>query len=391
MSTLPPNIASTSSGFVGQTLSNTSGLGSNFTNTSGLSSNISTGSGMDTTVSSAHGTQPPTPSPRRKSSSTSNEGDLYCNYRENFRVSAIYVAGDYHNQAQTEFPETNGSQYSGHFTGRDDIYRNERSPYNYDRNSEYVSKHRNPDSNYIVFNGQTIQMKHPYPADSEHPHAYDNPSISHNNRTPVRLPYNTHRRTNSNISVGSSNNSNTNLNQGYRLETDETGPGGYSEHFYRRSHSSEKYVSTQKTGENLFSLPLDKEFEAFQIKQPNADYSWKTNEYTNPREFFSPRQNSQESGIQERPGSLGFELGTTTKLRSSLKKYSSQKKSGSGSGGGTPTNPTPPDSLTSEDSSYVSAKDSSGSGSRVRFSPETLAEHGGSPQQSQERRPSRHS
>ena len=36
---------------------------------------------------------------------------------------------------------------------------------------------------------------------------------------------------------------------------------------------------------------------------------------------------------------------------------------------GTPTNPTPPDSLTSEDSSYVSAKDSQLS--RVRFSPVT--------------------
>ena len=45
---------------------------------------------------------------------------------------------------------------------------------------------------------------------------------------------------------------------------------------------------------------------------------------------------------------------------------------GGGSGCGTPTNPTPPDSLHSEDSSYVSAKDSShsaGSSLRVRFSP----------------------
>lgn len=39
---------------------------------------------------------------------------------------------------------------------------------------------------------------------------------------------------------------------------------------------------------------------------------------------------------------------------------------------GTPTNPTPPDSLTSEDSSYVSAKDSQISLGRVRFSPVTF-------------------
>lgn len=39
---------------------------------------------------------------------------------------------------------------------------------------------------------------------------------------------------------------------------------------------------------------------------------------------------------------------------------------------GTPTNPTPPDSLTSEDSSYVSAKDGQISIGRVRFSPVTF-------------------
>lgn len=48
--------------------------------------------------------------------------------------------------------------------------------------------------------------------------------------------------------------------------------------------------------------------------------------------------------------------------------------SGGGSGGATPTNPTPPDSMHSEDSSYVSARESSSQHSgvsalRVRFSP----------------------
>jgi len=47
--------------------------------------------------------------------------------------------------------------------------------------------------------------------------------------------------------------------------------------------------------------------------------------------------------------------------------------SSSSGGAGTPTNPTPPDSLTSEDSSYVSAKEGSYSSvSRVRFSPVTM-------------------
>jgi hypothetical protein len=55
-------------------------------------------------------------------------------------------------------------------------------------------------------------------------------------------------------------------------------------------------------------------------------------------------------------------------LRSSLKKH--EKLS---SGSNSTTNPTPPGSLTSDDSSYLSARDNSiSSHSRVRFSPEIL-------------------
>lgn len=80
------------------------------------------------------------------------------------------------------------------------------------------------------------------------------------------------------------------------------------------------------------------------------------------------RQNSFDSNF-ERPTTL--ETTGFTKLRSSLKKNNYQSSQGH-SGGNTPTNPTPPDSLTSDDSSYVSAKDSNSSVSRVRFSPTTL-------------------
>ncbi|XP_069966573.1 uncharacterized protein slpr isoform X1 [Bactrocera oleae] len=121
---------------------------------------------------------------------------------------------------------------------------------------------------------------------------------------------------------------------------------------------------------------------------------------------------------QERPVSLPFEQTTATlgfngsasnKLRSSLKKYNYKTPNGgavanAGNGAdlvgtnmsnglnvvggngvakragsissqqGTPTNPTPPDSLTSDDSSYLSAKEGSISSqhSRVRFSPEAF-------------------
>lgn len=80
---------------------------------------------------------------------------------------------------------------------------------------------------------------------------------------------------------------------------------------------------------------------------------------------------SMEYNQSERPITLAFEHGGQTKLRSSLKKHNSQRQGNSD--GGTPTNPTPPDSLTSDDSSYLSAKEGSvSSQSRVRFSPETL-------------------
>lgn len=102
--------------------------------------------------------------------------------------------------------------------------------------------------------------------------------------------------------------------------------------------------------------------------------------------------------IPERPDSLPFDQnnlafmsGVGTKLRSSLKKYNNYKTpngaplngsgmpptggNASGTAGSTPTNPTPPDSLTSDDSSYLSAKEGSiSSHSRVRFSPDAYAD-----------------
>lgn len=106
-----------------------------------------------------------------------------------------------------------------------------------------------------------------------------------------------------------------------------------------------------------------------------------------PPPYFS-RQNSYDSNTSvDRPSNLDG------RLRSSLRRYYATPRSNAGGGGsnspkisatggggggssssggaGTPTNPTPPDSLTSEDSSYVSAKEGSCSSStpRVHFSP----------------------
>lgn len=263
---------SSSSGYghSAQPLSGTSGLGTNYTST-----------------------QPPTPSPRRTSSSTSDHlaspqlHDLYLNYRENFQPSPSH--------------------------DRDYYYRNE--PYAYDRTTDYV-------------------VKHPY-------YGYDESSFEYREPTPdYRPPFLAHRRTPSNSSASNSH-------------ADELSPS--------RQFRTEKYKDRRED------------------YRPKGDFPRK-NDYSLPRDFY---RDSQEV---ERPGNLGLEL-APTKLRSSLKKYNKKSSaSGGSSGGGTPTNPTPPDSLTSEtDSSYVSARDaSSGSLSRVRFSPETM-------EGTQERRPSRQS
>ncbi|CAH2041735.1 unnamed protein product, partial [Iphiclides podalirius] len=119
--------------------------------------------------------------------------------------------------------------------------------------------------------------------------------------------------------------------------------------------------------------PPPRPYRPERCRPPRGEYPRKSTDYSLPRDYY--RHESLERVEPERPANLGLEL-APTRLRSSLKKGSGKKSSASGgsSGGGTPTNPTPPDSWTSEtDSSYVSARDaSSGSQSRVRFSPETM-------------------
>ncbi|XP_050433965.1 mitogen-activated protein kinase kinase kinase 10 isoform X2 [Adelges cooleyi] len=89
--------------------------------------------------------------------------------------------------------------------------------------------------------------------------------------------------------------------------------------------------------------------------------------------YFSP--DNPPSVRLERPNTLE-PSSTPSRLRSSLKKtlYGSRQTNAGSSSPVSPTNLTPPDSLTSDDSSYMSARDSSASTStaRVRFSPITL-------------------
>ncbi|XP_050301341.1 mitogen-activated protein kinase kinase kinase 11 isoform X2 [Anthonomus grandis grandis] len=250
---------------------------------------------------------PPNPSPRRKSSSTSNDGsDVYATFERSDRSATIYIPGDYH-RCQTE---------TGHCVGC-----NIAQPYT----STYSNSQQEPSYGYSSENSGTTATLYGYGTD----YAYDNPSSisSHSGtRTPQRLPLQQgHRRTSSNVSNASSTaTSGSNINPSFRLE--------------------EEYTPTNY-------LP----------RRPPYEYDY--NSYS--------RTNSQELSNFERPNTLetvGF-----TKLRSSLKRNNFNTSTGGHSGGNTPTNPTPPDSLTSDDSSYISAKESNnGSVSRVRFSPTTL-------------------
>lgn len=153
-----------------------------------------------------------------------------------------------------------------------------------------------------------------------------------------------HRRTLSNISSTSSN-----VNSGFRLENDDV-PDPYRFNNLNLNNTNNATPNRMRVYENIpFAAQLQ--------------------DQANTKNY--PTSSAITSSIQDRPMTLSFEPGHQTKFRSSLKKHTVSRTA---SAGGTPTNPTPPDSLTSDDSSYLSARDGSSisSQSRVRFSPETL-------------------
>ncbi|XP_014615638.1 PREDICTED: mitogen-activated protein kinase kinase kinase 11-like isoform X2 [Polistes canadensis] len=271
---------------------------------------------------SSTGSNAPTPSPRRKSSSTSNEDTYPSDTIRAERIergTALYMAN-------APFPDYGPPVYSIAPSVR-------RNP---------------PESSYFVHPDYHERMLDC----PEFPHAYDNPSSINNTARPTsRLPLYTHHRTSSNVSNASTS-SQSNINPTFRLEDEEIYSLYPPSFFYQRSSNIISNIALYNSG------------------ILNHEYGSK----------FLSRQNSHESNSNsgERPSNLEV----VTRLRSSLKRsnysYNSPNKgtSKNNSGSCTPTNPTPPDSLTSEDSSYVSAKDSQISISRVRFSPVTFDRDG---------------
>ncbi|KAF4523509.1 hypothetical protein B566_EDAN004580 [Ephemera danica] len=276
----------------------------------------------------------PAPSPRRKSSSTSNDGSEVTTYPPppGLGPPALYM----------EYATVLEAGAS-------------------DRPVHYVNQYYRTDPNYLPYESRepglpplpptSSYVERAYPAEYTSGgvhyvvgvdgcyHAYDNPSssvssTSTNPRTPSRLAFG-HRRTPSNVSNASSTNtSSSNVNPSFRLEDEDS-----------------------------------------QYSTPSRSRLYESEYPTMPVSPYYVRQNSAPPLESDRPGTLEL-----TRMRG-IRKYnyspgnnSSKPPSGSGwgSGAGTPTNPTPPDSLTSEDSSYVSAKDSSSS--RVRFLPGVCSE-----------------
>ncbi|XP_062714401.1 mitogen-activated protein kinase kinase kinase 11-like isoform X2 [Aedes albopictus] len=348
--------------YIPSTMSTTSGLGSNYT-PSGPSSSLSGGVG---------GTQPPTPSPRRKSSAASfiDYGELP---EEQESRAGLYVPGDYVNYP---YQGSSGMFTTGANAG---YFGSHYFPYRPEINFAYERDTKS-------YGGEPVYEDHHYDSASYHDYAYEGGTSQQRFNAP-RVPAMGvsaagHRRTLSNVSTTASN-----VNQGFHLDQDDD------------------VEVVDNTIYNLSQFYIGSNPNT--VKVPESSYvPNRMREYENIPNYFKRQTSLNAAGYpghfsnefinitnHDRPMSLGLEHGGTqtpgagpqVKLRSSLKKHNSQqqqqhqKKYSTGSSGscGTPgtTNHTPPESLTSDDSSYLSAKDNSSSmssQSRVRFTPEIL-------------------
>ncbi|XP_033209044.1 uncharacterized protein LOC117167911 [Belonocnema kinseyi] len=256
------------------------------------------------------GSNAPTPCTRRKS--TSNEDTYSSKVARIERMPIAYMG------SALSFPDYGSPMYSV-------------------SSQEY---YRPPEPGYFVssdYHDRNFEC-------SEFPHSYDSPNSIISPARPSPRTY-IHHRTSSNVSNASTS-SQSNINPTFRLE-DESDYALYSpSHHYRHGNFS----NVTNYSSNLL----------------NQEYSLQ----------YLTRQNSHDSNPNSRDRASNLEV--VSRLRSSLRRstysYSPLNKTVTkiNSGSGTLTNPTPPDSLTSEDSSYVSANGSQISAGRVRFSPVTI-------------------
>ncbi|XP_052902780.1 mitogen-activated protein kinase kinase kinase 11 [Anopheles moucheti] len=395
--------------YLPSTMSTTSGLGSNYT-PSGPSSSFSVGAG----------TQPPTPSPRRKSSATSfmDYGDLP---EERESRAGLYIPGEYDGYTQhnpifnTSNRGATGSYIGSHYF-----------PYRPAINFAFERETKS-------YGGEPVYEDHHYDSASYHDYAYEGSTggaagsvRSTGTRVPAMgISATGHRRTHSNISNTMHS---SNVNQGFQMEGDEMAMSGrlLDEATYKFGDLYLSGGGTDTPTPGRVSIASTSKLHeppvAFQATSRMHQYENIPNFFRRQSSLQAHYSSSSHGGHlsgefmseiepEERPytvlgldhGDSGASLATSlrpqAKLRSSMKKYthshptqqqqaasstSQGKYGGAGSTGhgyGThgattsATNPTPPDSLTSDDSSYLSAKDNSSSissQSRVRFTPEIV-------------------
>ncbi|XP_039294367.1 LOW QUALITY PROTEIN: uncharacterized protein LOC111049777 [Nilaparvata lugens] len=347
----------------------------------------------------------PTPSPRRKSSTASIEANNESSYPPPPAPSGGMLelrlgAGTGSGYPSPELGRREGVSASGFYRSssvgapsNDYYHHHHHHHHHHHQNStrsqqDYYNQQQQPPSEYSTPSGHYSADRLFAAASDEpyQPYAYDNPSSSIGTASTTVLGgwmpriYG-HRRTPSNVSNASSTGGSSNINPSFHLESDETTdyhsaslhqPTHHPHHQYTTSYAHAQPATSQQREQ--MSPYLSRSLATTQQRQAADVYG----SYGTPS-----RQDSVErSGSEQcRPATLEVGPGGGTRLRSSLKRYNYSPSSAgrqnagggsSSSGPGTPTNPTPPDSLTSEDSSYVSAKESSSNSvSRVRFSPIT--------------------
>lgn len=336
------------------------------------------------------GSQPPTPSPRRKLSSSSCNNAATNDVFEEFRVGGgigpppLYAPADY---------LRNGPSYSNDGGGyRNGYFGSNYFPYRPELNFAYERDCKSyPDYSYDY--NHRLPDYYDYQYEAAIPVA-----VTVATRTPPpRVPQmgvsaGGHRRTPSTVSNNSNVlleheeliydynnlNLNVNLNVDYECEANEaaTGIGAAAAAATSAAVAAtptlskqELYAGSPKLINRMLHSPLAKSKYVPLQRPASLPFEQHTLSYQMPQQ-----QQQQQPQLSQQQQQQQQQLLPQSKLRSSMKKYNSSNLNGGSisSQQGTPTNPTPPDSLTSDDSSYLSAKEGSigSQHSRVRFSPE---------------------
>ncbi|XP_043661180.1 uncharacterized protein LOC122625234 [Drosophila teissieri] len=326
------------------------------------------------------GTQPPTPSPRRKLSNSSfGNANPQADAFEEFRVGGgigpppLYAPADYLRNGPS-YSNDGGNYRNGYFGSNYFPYRPELN-YSYERDCKsypdysYDYNHRLPDYYDYQYEAPVVPLPVTVPC-----------PVSQTRTPPPRVPQMGvsaagHRRTPSTVS----NNSNVLLEHEELLCYDYNNLNLNAEYERERERERELEQVAPPTKQELYAGSPKLLNRLIHSPLPMTKSNYATAAVTRPASLpFEQHVLSlgyQQSGVGSVVAALPPPLAAgQSKLRSSLKKYNS----GNGGNGstssqqGTPTNPTPPDSLTSDDSSYLSAKEGSigSQHSRVRFSPE---------------------